>query len=122
MMPYRLIPLISTLEEFHFLVTVGPSVPFGPVLNTLKIENFKWYLIDFISRVSKVSKTVQKTLATPKVRFFQNIPCLDVEYRLCFTKVCEMGGYFYKNSLILGTKSNVLKNFLLRVEREVQFP
>ena len=122
MMPYRLIPLISALEEFHFLVTVGPSVPFGPALNTLKTENFKRYLTDFISRVPKVSKTVQKTLTTPKVRFFQNIPCLDVEYRLCFTKVCEMGGYFYKNSLILGTKSNVLKNFLLRVEREVQFP
>ena len=58
MMPYRLIPLISTLEEFHFFVTVGPSAPFGPVVNTPKIENFKWYLIDFISRFPKVSKTV----------------------------------------------------------------
>ena len=38
---------------------------------------------------------------------------------LCFTKVCEMGGIFDKNSFILETKLNVLKNFLLRVEREV---
>ena len=30
MMPYRLIPLISALKEFYFLVTVGPSAPFGP--------------------------------------------------------------------------------------------
>ena len=47
---------------------------------------------------------------------------LNVQYRLCFTKACEMGGIFDKNSLFLGTKLNVLKNFLLRVEREVQFP
>ena len=58
MTPYRLIPLISALEEFHFFVTVGPSAPFDLELNTPKIENFKWYLIDFISRVPKVSKTV----------------------------------------------------------------
>ena len=58
MMPYRLIPLISALEEFHFFVTVGRSAPFDPALNTPKIENFKWYLIDFISRVPKASKTV----------------------------------------------------------------
>ena len=58
MMPYRLIPLISALEEFHFFVTVGRSAPFDPALNTPKIENFKWYLIDFISRVTKASKTV----------------------------------------------------------------
>ena len=58
MMPYRLIPLISALEEFHFFVIVAPSAPFGPALNTPKTENFKWYLIDFISRVPKVSKTV----------------------------------------------------------------
>ena len=32
-----------------------------------------------------------------------------------------MGGIFDKNSFILGTKLNVLKNVLLRVEREVQF-
>ena len=35
-------------------------------------------------------------------------------------RLCEMGGIFDKNSFILGTKLNVLKNFLLRVEREVQ--
>ena len=58
MTPYQLIPLISALEEFHFFVTVGPSAPFGPALNTLKIENFKWYLNDFIFRVPKVFKTV----------------------------------------------------------------
>ena len=58
MMPYRLIPLISALEEFHFFMNFGPSAPFGPALNTLKIENFKCYLIGFISRVPKVSKTV----------------------------------------------------------------
>ena len=39
-----------------------------------------------------------------------------------FYKMFEMGGTFDKNLFILGTKSNVLKNFLLRVEREVQFP
>ena len=33
-----------------------------------------------------------------------------------------MEGIFYKSSFILRTKLNVLKNFLLRVEREVQFP
>ena len=40
----------------------------------------------------------------------------------CFTKVCEMEGIFDKNSFSLGPTLNVLKNFLLRVEREVQFP
>ena len=33
-----------------------------------------------------------------------------------------MGEIFDKNSFILGPKVNVLKNFLLRVGREVQFP
>ena len=58
MMLYRLIPLISALEELHFFVTVGPSAPFGPALNPPRIENFWWYLIDLISRVPKVLKTV----------------------------------------------------------------
>ena len=55
--------------------------------------------------------------------FDQHIDCviLYVQCHLCFTKVCEMGGIFDKNSFILGTKLNVLKNVLLRVEREVQF-
>ena len=58
MMPYRLIPLTSALEEFHFFVTVGPSAPFGPAINLTKIQNFRWYLIDLISRVPKVPQTV----------------------------------------------------------------
>ena len=58
MMPYRLIPLTSALEEFHFFVTVGPSAPFGTALNPPKIENFRWYLIDLVSRAPKVPKTV----------------------------------------------------------------
>ena len=33
-----------------------------------------------------------------------------------------MEGIFDKISLILGTKLNMLKTFLLRVEREVKFP
>ena len=76
MMPYRLIPLISALEELHFFVTAGPSAPFDSALNQPKIKDFRRYLSDLISTVTKVSKTVQKTLTTPKVRFFQNIPCL----------------------------------------------
>ena len=39
---------------------------------------------------------------------------LSVQYRLCFTKVCLMGDNFDKDSFTLGTKLNVLKNFLLR--------
>ena len=58
MIPYRLIPLISALEEFQFFVTIGPSAPFGPALNPSKIKNFRWYLIGLISTVPKVSKTV----------------------------------------------------------------
>ena len=46
----------------------------------------------------------------------------NVQYRLCFTMVCEIGGISDKNSFILGTKLNVLKKLLLRVEREVQSP
>ena len=56
LMPYRLI--LSALEEFRFFVTVGPSAPFGPTLNSPKIDNFRSYLINLISRVPKVSKTV----------------------------------------------------------------
>ena len=41
---------------------------------------------------------------------------------LCFRKVRKMGGIFDKKIFILGTKLNVLINFWLRVEREVQFP
>ena len=33
-----------------------------------------------------------------------------------------MGEIFDKSSFIFGTKPNVLKKVLLRVEREVQFP
>ena len=33
-----------------------------------------------------------------------------------------MKGIFDKNLFILGTKLNVLKNFLLKIERKVQFP
>ena len=82
MMPYRLIPLISALEEFHFFVTVGPSTSFSPTLNPPKINNFRWYPINLISRAPKVSKT------TPKVRFFQNIVCLlnDMKVRVFFGK------------------------------------
>ena len=58
MMTYRLIPSTSTLEEFHFFVTVGPSAPFGQAINPTKIQNFRWYLIDLISRVPKVPQTV----------------------------------------------------------------
>ena len=47
---------------------------------------------------------------------------LNVQYRLCFTKVCKIGRIFDKNLFILGTKLNILKNVLLRVEREVRFP
>ena len=39
-----------------------------------------------------------------------------------FNKDVQNGGIFDKNSFISGTILNVLKNFLLRVEREVQFP
>ena len=58
MMPYQLIPFISALEEFRFFVTVGPSLPFDPALIPHKIDNFRWYLINLLSRVPKVSKTV----------------------------------------------------------------
>ena len=58
MIPYRLIPLIYALKEFHSFVTVGPSAPFGPALNPPKIGNFRWYLINLISTVPKVPKTV----------------------------------------------------------------
>ena len=40
---------------------------------------------------------------------------LNVQY-LSFTKVPEMEGVFDKTSLIVGTKLNLLKNFLLRVK------
>ena len=53
MMPYQLIPLISALKEFYFFMAIGSSAPFDPP----KIENFRWYLIDLISRVPKVPKT-----------------------------------------------------------------
>ena len=46
---------------------------------------------------------------------------LNLQHRLCSTKVCEIGASLDKNSFILITKLNVLKNFLLRVEREVKF-
>ena len=39
---------------------------------------------------------------------------------ICFTKLCGTGGIFGKNPFNFGTKLNVLNNFLLRVEREVQ--
>ena len=84
MMPYRLIPLISALKDFHFFVT---SAPFGLALNPPKIGNFRWYLINLISRVPKVPKTVKKTFTTPKVRFFQNIPCLIMSFFHCTLKV-----------------------------------
>ena len=58
MMPYRLMPLISALEEIRFFVNVGPSAPFGSALNPPKMENFRWNLISLISRVPKVCKTV----------------------------------------------------------------
>ena len=45
----------------------------------------------------------------------------NAEYRLCFAK-WKMGGIFDKKPFILGMKLNVLKNVLLKVEREVQFP
>ena len=60
MMPYRLIPLISVLEEFRFFVTVGPSAPFGPTLNPSKVDNFRWYLINLVSRVPKSLKLFRK--------------------------------------------------------------
>ena len=56
MMPYGLISLIYTLEEFSFFVAVWLSAPFGPALNPPKINNFRWHLINLISRVPKVSK------------------------------------------------------------------
>ena len=56
MMPYRLIPLASALEEFHFFVISRPSAPFRPAPNPPKIGNFRWYLIDLISRAPKVPK------------------------------------------------------------------
>ena len=41
---------------------------------------------------------------------------------VCFTKLCGTGRIFRKNPFNFGTKLNALKIFLLRVEREVQFP
>ena len=35
----------------------------------------------------------------------------NVQYRLCFTKVSEIGGIFDKSAFILVTKLNVLNNF-----------
>ena len=58
MIPYRLMPLISALEEIRFFVNVGPSAPFGSTLNPPKMENFRWNLISLISRVPKICKTV----------------------------------------------------------------
>ena len=46
------------IERISFFVTVGLSTPFGPALNPPKTENFRWYLIDLISRVSKFPKTI----------------------------------------------------------------
>ena len=47
---------------------------------------------------------------------------LNVEHHFCFTKVCEKRSIFDRNSFILVTKLDVLKNILLRDKREVQFP
>ena len=68
MMPYQLIPLISALK--NVFMTVGPSAFFGPELNPPKIGNFRWYLINLIFRVPKVSKTLKKNVTTRNVRFF----------------------------------------------------
>ena len=73
--------LIDTIDFYierisFFFLTVGPSSAFGPALNPHKIKNFRWYLIDLVSAVPKVSKTVYKTLTTPKNRFFRSISCL----------------------------------------------
>ena len=65
-------------------------------------------------------------LSFKKLRIFHLTPkdCVisNVQYSLCFTNVCEIRGIFGKNSFILGTKLNVLKNFLLMVKREIHFP
>ena len=53
-----MIPLISALEEYDCFVAVEPSASFGPALIPPKIENFRCYLIDLISRVPKVPKTL----------------------------------------------------------------
>ena len=62
-------------------------------------------------------KKLQNFRLTP-----QDCVILNVQYRLCFTKVCETGWIFDWNSFNLGTKLNVLKNVLMRAERKVYFP
>ena len=46
---------------------------------------------------------------------------LKVQYLLCFTKMCEVGKIFDKNSFILGTKIIVLKNSVEGWKKK-QFP
>ena len=40
----------------------------------------------------------------------------NIQYPLCFTKVCKVRGIFDKNLFILETKLYALRNVLLRVE------
>ena len=55
---YDAIPLIFSMKAFRFCVPIRASDPFVPALTPPKIENFRWYLTDLISRVPKVPKTV----------------------------------------------------------------
>ena len=84
-------------------------------------------------RVSRISFELRNTICelgleeTSKINFhLTNIDflILNVQYRICFPKMCEMvwGAFFDKNSFILETKLNVLKNIFLKVERKVSFP
>ena len=61
---------------------------------------------------------------TSKIHFrlTQILSYIKCSVSFMFCKGVWNGRDFDKNSFILGTKLNVLKNFLLRVEREVQFP
>ena len=53
--------------------------------------------------------------------WFQVVPRFTKYDCLCFRKVCEMGRIFDINSFILGTKLNVLRNFLLKIEKKNSF-
>ena len=62
---------------------------------------------------------------TSKIHFrltFKDAWCLIFSIVYVLQKYVKWEGFFDKNLLILETNLNVLKNVLLRVEREVQFP
>ena len=117
---------LTRQKKFLMLISFYPSYAYPGEQSELLVVSSAWFLVlswlllptvfctgFTILRYTRLSNKSMQSWCCKRLR--------DIKCSVSFRFHKGVWNFFDKNSLILGTKLLVLKSFLLRVEREVQF-